>query len=125
MQFGKYAFDRVGDFLSHYKYVDFVLAMRGHGQIVPLGFNKPVISLENHDKHRGLMEDYALGSYNVNVLDIDFSSKLDGAIINLETNYFEISTHIKQRNSYLLSQTKKELCGLSELSKYVRDDILF
>src|SRR5690606_15627046 len=55
--FGHFAFDHSDEAVGYYKYAEFAIAMRGHGQIVPICFNTPVIALENHPKHRGLMEE--------------------------------------------------------------------
>ena len=76
--FSKYAFDRVSDCLGYYELAEFVLAMRGHGQIIPIAFNTPVIALENHPKHRGLMrklgiDDYCVSVDNPNFLDLTLS----------------------------------------------------
>jgi polysaccharide pyruvyl transferase WcaK-like protein len=45
--------DCVAEGLGYYKYAKFVLAMRGHAQICPMGMNVPVISMINHPKHLG------------------------------------------------------------------------
>ena len=74
-QFSRYAFDRTHECLGYYKHAEFVLAMRGHGQIVPLGFGVPVISLENHDKNIGMMKDMNLAQYNLNIFDEDLVEK--------------------------------------------------
>jgi len=74
--FGSFAFDRSINILDYYKNAEFVLAMRGHGQIVPIGLNVPVISLENHDKNIGLMRKLNLEYYNVNILEKELSVKI-------------------------------------------------
>lgn len=70
--FGDFAFDRATEAVAYYKYAEFVLAMRGHGQIIPLSFGVPVITLENHDKNRGLMSRLELDGFGVDVRDDQF-----------------------------------------------------
>lgn len=65
--FSDFAFDRVERIFGYYEHAKCVVAMRGHGQIVPLSFGVPTISLENHDKHRELMRGLDLTEYNVNI----------------------------------------------------------
>ena len=79
--FGYFAFDHCTDAVGYYKYAEFVIAMRGHGQIVPICFNTPVISMENHPKHRGLMEELDLLDYNVSLADDGFSDKLSKPLL--------------------------------------------
>ena len=55
--------------LSYYKHAAFVMAMRGHAQICPIGMTTPVISILNHAKHRGLLERLDVPSLAVEALD--------------------------------------------------------
>lgn len=48
--------DNVSAGLGYYSHAKFVIAMRGHGQIIPIGMNVPVISIINHPKHIGLLK---------------------------------------------------------------------
>lgn len=63
--FHRFAFDNVSGLFPYYQHANAVIAMRGHGQILALAFGTPTISLENHYKHRGLMEDMGLDRFNV------------------------------------------------------------
>src|SRR5690606_36726018 len=82
--FGRFAFDHSDEAVGFYKYAEFAIAMRGHGQIVPICFNTPVIALENHPKHRGLMEELDLLDFNVKVDTADFKQTLQSKIQKLE-----------------------------------------
>jgi polysaccharide pyruvyl transferase WcaK-like protein len=75
--FSLYAFDRCSESLSTYRDALFVIAMRGHGQIIPIAFNTPVIALSNHPKHRGLMENLGLNDY---IVDVDSNNLRDQLI---------------------------------------------
>lgn len=120
LDFSKYAFDHTYEALGVYKHASFVLAMRGHGQIIPLGFNVPVISLENHDKHRGLMEKYGLGEYNVNVLSQNFSSELLNLINKLIKNREEIYEHTLDTNRTLWNDSIGKLKSIQQLNKFLK-----
>ncbi|WP_439475252.1 polysaccharide pyruvyl transferase family protein [Algoriphagus formosus] len=111
--FGYFAFDHSDEAVGYYQYAEFVLAMRGHGQIVPISFNTPVISLENHPKHRGLMENLGLINYNVSLNQLDFKSDLFEKIQSLEINYFDLKRKYESINIGLRSETEKawtEIC---------------
>lgn len=115
--FGYYAFDNVREAISYYKYAEFVISMRGHGQIIPIAFNTPVISLENHPKHRGLMSNFGLLDYNV-VIGSGLSDTLYSKIKLLEKNknslkkmYESINEKINIETENAWSKIKKELNG--------------
>lgn len=120
LDFGKYAFDRTYIAMNLYKDADFVLAMRGHGQIIPLSFNTPVISLENHHKHRELMEHYGLGEYNVNITYSELSKNLDNKIETLINNKAHIIEHSINHNKYLYEDTIKKISSIPELKRFLR-----
>jgi polysaccharide pyruvyl transferase WcaK-like protein len=103
--FGYLAFDHSEIAIGYYQYAEFVLAMRGHGQILPISFNTPVISLQNHPKHMGLMKKLNLLQYNVNILDIDFEDKLRQTIENLRFNKQELLNHFRSINSNFLNES--------------------
>lgn len=103
--FGYFAFDHSDEAVGYYKFAEFVIAMRGHGQIVPIAFNTPVISLENHPKHRGLMEHLGLIDYNVSLNDSDFKNEIFNKIELVEKNYFTLKERYSQINRDLRIQT--------------------
>lgn len=103
--FGHFAFDHSDEAVGYYKYAEFVIAMRGHGQILPICFNTPVIALENHPKHRGLMENLGLLKYNVKVDEENFLANLESAIGLLEENKDNIIEKYKGINERLLTDS--------------------
>lgn len=105
--FGSYAFDRTHECLGYYQHAELVLAMRGHGQILPLGFGVPVISLENHDKNLGLMRNLDLEDCNVDINDPDFLQKTIILVDDLKTNA-EIRTKIREINRLMLAETTSQ-----------------
>lgn len=120
LDFGRYAFDRTYAALNIYKNAEFVLAMRGHGQIIPLSFNVPVISLENHHKHRELMEHYGLGEFNVDVTEEFFLTNLISKIDDLILRKEEIKIHCTEHNRMLLKDTVNKLTSIPELKQYIK-----
>ena len=105
--FGSFAFDHVERAIGFYKYADFVIAMRGHGQIVPIAFNTPVISLENHPKHRGLMEELYLLEYNVNLAEKSFLVNLKQAVEKIQVNKSQLIRKYASINQNLMEQTNQ------------------
>src|SRR5690606_35793733 len=105
--FGYFAFDHSDKAVGYYKHAEFVIAMRGHGQILPIGFDTPVIALENHPKHRGLMEELGLLDYNVKVDDVEFLKNLQDKVALLKQNYSSLTKKYKDINKGL-DRTSKE-----------------
>lgn len=105
--FGYFAFDHSDQAVGYYKYAEFAIAMRGHGQIVPICFNTPVIALENHPKHRGLMEELGLLEYNVKINQREFRSNLTIAIESVEKNRNSIVEDYRRINTVLLESSTK------------------
>ncbi|MDF7825668.1 polysaccharide pyruvyl transferase family protein [Pontiellaceae bacterium B12227] len=103
--FSKYAFDRCDKVIGLYKYAKYVLAMRGHGHIVPIGFNTPVIALEAHPKARGLMEKLGLSEYVVKVNNTSFIEECNAATTKLESSYNELVSRYQTINCELLQQS--------------------
>ena len=110
--FGYFAFDHSYEAIGFYKYAEFVIAMRGHGQIIPIGFSTPVISLENHPKHIGLMKELGLLEYNVNIKYKTFLDDLIKAIDNIKHKKSLIIKGYKTINSNLLRDTNNALIGI-------------
>lgn len=116
--FGYYAFDHAEESLGFYQYAEFVIAMRGHGQIIPIAFNTPVIALENHPKHRGLMEEFDLLDYNVKVDSEDFRDHLFSTIEVLEQNREALTRTYQGINAQL---SKDSEAAFSKIIKNIRD----
>lgn len=105
--FSAMAFDHCDLAISYYKYAEFVLAMRGHGQIIPLGFHVPVVALSNHPKHLGLMKKLNLDKYCVSVLEEHFEKKVLDIINVIEYNRDNIRKKLEGINLLLEDQSKQ------------------
>lgn len=80
--------------------------MRGHGQILPIGFSVPSIALCNHPKHRGLMNNLNLDEYAIDVVDKFFVEKLSESISRIENNYEEIVKLLIEKNKMMYSSAE-------------------
>jgi polysaccharide pyruvyl transferase WcaK-like protein len=114
--FGYFAFDHSDEAIDYYKYANFVLSMRGHGQIIPICFNTPVISIENHPKHRGLMEELGLMNYNVRISSAEFLESMKATIAQIEGNrtglvkeYRKINIRLRDESERAFNVIKKNL----------------
>lgn len=104
--FSTFAFDRCGECLGFYKTADFVLAMRGHGQIIPIGFNVPVVALVNHPKHAGLMNKLGLGEYGISIDVENFAEKTLSLINRLENSRDSYTQKLHSLNRQFQSETE-------------------
>ena len=113
-EFGYMAFDHIERALQYYKYAEFVLSMRGHGQIIPISFNVPVVSLQNHPKHAGLMARLDLMEYNVDLREPNFTDKLEGVIDKVIINRIDLIRLYKDINHQLSDKTEKAFYKIKE-----------
>tara|TARA_R110001583_G_scaffold69129_2_gene196186 strand:- start:27953 stop:29032 length:1080 start_codon:yes stop_codon:yes gene_type:complete len=117
--FGYYAFDHSAESLGYYQHAKFVLAMRGHGQIVPICFNTPVIMLENHPKHRGLMVELDLLEYNVKVNQPNLGKQIRQLIEKLELDYENLVLKYNDINRLLKVQSKESILNIKRVTQVV------
>jgi polysaccharide pyruvyl transferase WcaK-like protein len=114
--FSTFAFDRVEEIFGYYQHAEAVLAMRGHGQILGMAFGIPTISLENHFKHRGLMEDMGLGEFNIDVRSPDLGRLASALVIDARKRRDEIRDRLDRRLDKLWVETREQYAGvLNEL----------
>jgi len=116
--FQYFAFDHANESLNYYEHAEFVIAMRGHGQIIPISYNVPVISLENHPKHRGLMQELHLLDYNVKIDCPDLFDNLITAVNKVEANrillkkrYQDINLKLREDSDQAFKDIKKGING--------------
>jgi len=55
--------------MKHYAQCDFAIGMRGHGQMIPFGMRRPIISLISHDKMGYFLEDIGHPEWGVELGD--------------------------------------------------------
>jgi len=105
--FSEYAFDNCAESLGFYQNAELVLAMRGHGQIIPIAFNTPVISLENHPKHSGLMNKLGLEEYNISINQSGYSKLLLDLIERIVSNKAVYHEKLTEINKKLTVESRK------------------
>lgn len=64
------------EYLSKYKEIDYVVAMRGHGQMITIGMNIPGIYFSTQDKVRDFSIENGFENYNVDILDKNWEEDL-------------------------------------------------
>lgn len=61
--------------LGYYKHAHFVIAMRGHAQIIPFGMEVPFLTIANHRKHEQILGDLGFSHLLVDVNEDNFVEK--------------------------------------------------
>ena len=105
LDFGKYAFDHAPKVVEMYQSAKLVLAMRGHAQIIPIGFEVPVFSLYNHDKHLGLLKKLGLENYGISALSPGLSDNLSSLYFEIVNNYADYKAKLFDIRQMLNQQT--------------------
>lgn len=106
--------DNVAVGLGYYKHASFVLAMRGHAQICPIGMGVPVISIINHPKHMGLLQNIGQTDLAVMVNDANFIQKLYALIDFVEQNSDDIKHAYKSVMMQMTRDTQQYVTALAK-----------
>jgi len=85
--------NEVYKFIEHYKKVDYVVAMRGHGQLISLGIGLPGVYLSTQDKVEDFSNINGFENYNVDITHTKWKSHLKEKINELT----------KENSQYLLN----------------------
>ena len=104
--------DNVSAGLGYYTHAKFVIAMRGHGQIIPIGMNVPVISIINHPKHLGLLKKIGQEDLSVKINDESFIEDIFEKIEVVEKNYAQIKGEYKKINKSFENEIEKYFSDL-------------
>lgn len=75
--------NNLNKFLNLYKDIDYVIAMRGHGQLITIGMNIPGIYFSTQDKVRDFSLLNGFEDYNVDIEDSNWLEKLKGKVNKL------------------------------------------
>ena len=105
-------------FLELYKKVDYVVAMRGHGQLITIGMNVPGLYFTTQDKVRDFSLLNGYQDYNIDIQEPDWKTKL--ATLNekikndrdYQANWYEITKNnmpiwYKMNSDFVLKNKKK------------------
>ena len=85
--------DNLEEYLKLYKEIDYVIAMRGHGQMISIGMNIPGIYLSTQDKVRDFSIENGFEEYNIDITDEFWYEKLETSIRRLTEHK---STYLKE-----------------------------
>lgn len=77
-------FDNFNKFLPKYSEIDFVVAMRGHGQMITMGMNIPGIYLSTQDKVRDFSVKNGFEDYDVDMREDNWYEKLEECINRMQ-----------------------------------------
>jgi polysaccharide pyruvyl transferase WcaK-like protein len=64
------------DILAHYAEVDLAIGMRGHGQMIPFGLRRPILSLVSHNKMAYFLEDIERPEWGIELAVPDLVDRL-------------------------------------------------
>jgi polysaccharide pyruvyl transferase WcaK-like protein len=88
------------EIMEHYAQIDLSVGMRGHSQMIPFGFNKPIISLISHDKLQFFLNDIDFAEYGIDMNSSD-----------IKTQFVEILKKIEIIRPKLINKLKeKQMC---------------
>lgn len=92
------------DFLNKYIEYDYCIAVRGHGQLVPIGMNIPTITLSTQDKLLDFSKKNGLMRFTADTSQPYFEKTILGMIESLKTRtsylneWYEITTQIREKS---------------------------
>jgi len=91
-------FKKVDNVLRSYFDYDYVVAMRGHGQLVSIGMNIPGIYLSTQDKVTHFSVNNGFSNYNIDVLDSNWITKFEEMMYRIKTDQSYIEEWYQIRN---------------------------
>lgn len=93
------------EIMKHYAQVDLSVGMRGHSQMIPFGFNKPIISLISHDKLQFFLDDLELGEFGINLNSNNLFDQFVRILDNIEINKDQVEETLKSKQKYIWKET--------------------
>ena len=95
------------EIMRHYAQVDLSVGMRGHSQMIPFGFNKPIFSLISHDKLKFFLEDLNLNSLGVDLNSKDLIDIFSTFLENFDKNELDLIQTLKEKQNFIWKETSK------------------
>ncbi|MVB10067.1 Polysaccharide pyruvyl transferase [Caprobacter fermentans] len=95
--------------LGYYQHADFVIAMRGHAQICPIGMGVPVISVATHYKNFGLMDKLGMPDSVLTPNDENFVEKMIFLIDSTIKNNAQLRDNLGILTAEMDQKTRKFL----------------
>jgi len=91
-------FKNVDTTLRSYFDYDYVVAMRGHGQLVSIGMNIPGIYLSTQDKVTDFSVNNGFSNYNIDVMESDWIRKFEDMLARIKNDQSYINDWYEIRN---------------------------
>ena len=95
------------EIMKHYASIDLSVGMRGHSQMIPFGFNKPIISLISHDKLKFFLDDLNLLKFGIDLNSNDLLERFSKILNHIETKKNFVIEELKLKQASIWSETNK------------------
>ena len=95
--------------LEAYSVPSLAIGMRGHAQMIPFGFRRPILSLISHDKLRYFLEDIQAEDWGVEVDEPDLADRLSRSALDILDNRDEVQSRIARAQDELWDVTVENL----------------
>lgn len=90
----------------------FIIAMRGHGVMIPFGLGVPTLSLVSHDKLRYFLHDTKLQDLSVDVLEDNFQEKIVEKLNGMYDNFDSMIKRFSMAQEKIISITLNNLSNI-------------
>jgi polysaccharide pyruvyl transferase WcaK-like protein len=91
--------------MEHYAQVDLSVGMRGHSQMIPFGFNKPIISLISHDKLKFFLDDLDLSDFGIDLNSNSLFDQFSTILTRIEENQIQVIDALKSKQKFIWDET--------------------
>lgn len=91
--------------LCLYQHAECVISMRGHGQIIPISYNIPVITIANQTKNSKFAEKMQIDDYLIDVAEKEMVDMVVWAIDDIKRNKLSIQNKILYNRANLWQRT--------------------
>ncbi len=93
------------EIMEHYAQVDLSVGMRGHSQMIPFGFNKPIVSLISHDKLQFFLDDLGLNEYGINLNSDDIDDKFNKILSKIQKDRSALIETLRSKQEFVWAET--------------------
>lgn len=93
------------EIMEHYAQVDLSVGMRGHSQMIPFGFNKPIISLISHDKLKFFLDDLDLNDFGIDLNSGSLFDQFSTILTRIEENQIQVIDALKSKQKFIWDET--------------------
>jgi polysaccharide pyruvyl transferase WcaK-like protein len=91
--------------LCLYEHAECAISMRGHGQIIPISYNTPIITISNQTKNSYFAEKMEIDNYLIDVDEKELVDMIDWAVLDIKRNRLKIQERILMKKKDLWART--------------------